>query len=97
MNEEYQIIIDELKNNINNIIALYKKQKEISSELTSEISILTNELQSYKEKFNETERKYNNLKTAKVIEGENTSSHEAKVKLNRIIREVDNCIALINR
>ncbi len=97
MNNEYQIVINELKNNINNIITLYKKQKEINKELTIEVNNLTNELQGFKEKFYETEKKYNNLKMAKLIENDSISSHEAKIKLNRIIREVDNCIALINR
>lgn len=97
MNNEYQIVINELKNNINNIITLYKKQKEINKELSIEVNNLTNELQDFKEKFYETEKKYNNLKMAKLIESDSISSQEAKIKLNRIIREVDNCIALINK
>ncbi|MCF8391856.1 MAG: hypothetical protein K9H12_14250 [Bacteroidales bacterium] len=43
------------------------------------------------------EQKYNNLKLAKVMVSETEESHDAKIKVNKIVREIDKCIALLNR
>jgi hypothetical protein len=37
------------------------------------------------------------LKLAKAIALTDDTSHDAKIKVNRIVREIDKCIALLNR
>lgn len=96
MSEDYNGIINELKDNINEIITLYKKEKEVNKTITKEIILIREQLNSYKEKYEIAERKYENLKLAKSLTDEG-SSQESKNKLNKIIREIDNCIALINK
>lgn len=44
----------------------------------------------------ELQRKYDILKIAKIIEMTNLDTHKAKLQLNKIVREIDNCIALLN-
>lgn len=41
--------------------------------------------------------KYNKLKLAKSLLASTGDSHDAKIKINRIVREIDKCIALLNR
>jgi len=48
-------------------------------------------------KITDTELKFDNLKLAKVIASSDESTHDAKIKVNRIVREIDKCIALLNR
>jgi hypothetical protein len=97
MNEEYNIIIKQLKENISKLITLYKSEKELNKNLTNEINIKNKDLETYIENYQEIEKKYESLKLARALEDGSESQHNAKIKLNRIIREVDNCIALINK
>jgi hypothetical protein len=49
-------------------------------------------------KLADLEKKHENLKMAKVLSsvpGEDV--HETKIQVNRIVREIDKCIALLNR
>lgn len=97
MNEEYKKILSVLNENISSVIALYNKEKQLNDKLSTEVEDLNNELNTYKERNQEIEKKYNNLKLAKVINSESEGDKEAKLKLNKIIREIDNCIALLNK
>jgi len=97
MNEEYNKLISRMNENIHKLILLYKKEKEKNEKLSNEIETINNELNIYKAKYQEFEKKYDNLKLAKSLDGNSTDEREARLKLNRIIREIDNCIALLNK
>jgi len=97
MNEEYKKILSVLNKNISSVIALYNKEKQLNDKLSTEVENLNNELNIHKDRNQEIENKYNNLKLAKVINSESEGDKEAKLKLNKIIREIDNCIALLNK
>lgn len=96
MNEEYNKVLQKLNDNIANVIVLYNKAKVQNNELLAEVNKINEELNIYKDKYHQIEKKYENLKLAKAINNEIGDS-EAKVKLNKIIREIDNCIALLNK
>ncbi len=97
MNEEYNKLISKVNGNIHKLILLYKEEKDKNSKLLNEIDSSNNELNIYKAKYQEFERKYDNLKMAKSFDGNTTDDKEARLKLNKIIREIDNCIALLNK
>ncbi len=97
MSEEYAIIISHLKTNSEILIKCYNDAQEMNKKLSEQINTLEKEISEYKVRFNETEKKYNNLKTAKVLNNEDYSMHDAKMKINKLIREIDNCIALVNK
>ncbi len=97
MNEEYNRLILRMKENIQKLILLYTKEKEKNKELSKEVKHISNELNIYINKNKEVEKKYENLKLAKALDGINGEDKEAKLKLNKIIREIDNCIALLNK
>jgi ABC-type uncharacterized transport system substrate-binding protein len=97
MNEEYNKLIAKLNENIQKLMLLYSSEKEKNIKLSEEVNNLNNELNIYKAKYQETERKYDNLKMARSIDGDTQDEREARIKLNRIIREIDNCIALLNK
>ena len=42
-------------------------------------------------------KKYEHLKLAKSVMGLDQDSHNAKIKINKIVREIDQCIAMLNR
>ncbi|MDD3741138.1 MAG: hypothetical protein PHH30_07840 [Bacteroidales bacterium] len=97
MNEEYNRLILRMKENIQKLILLYTKEKEKNKELSKEVKHISNELNIYINKNKEIEKKYDNLKLARALDGTNGEDKEAKLKLNKIIREIDNCIALLNK
>lgn len=97
MNEEYNKLISSLNDNIQKLMELYKIEKDKNIKLTKEVDKLNNELNIYIDKHQEIERKYDNLKMARSIDGETTDDREARIKLNKIVREIDNCIALLNK
>ena len=41
--------------------------------------------------------KYNTLKFSKTVEATSGDVHFAKIRINQIVREIDKCIALLNR
>jgi len=97
MNEEYNKLISRLNANIQKLILLYTEEKNKNLELQGELETINNELNIYKAKYQEIERKYDNLKMAKTLDGNEPEDKEARLKLNKIIREIDNCIALLNK
>lgn len=97
MNEEYDKIILKLNENIHKIILLYEQEQEKTKKLSEQVNIINNELTISINKYQELEQRYNNLKLAKIVVGDESDEKEAIVKLNKIIREIDNCIALLNK
>ena len=90
-------IVATLRNNLKQIINLYVKQKEenkrlnqINSELTNKITLLSKEKEELKIKGT-------NTNMTKAFIDASGSNHDAKIKVNRIVREIDKCIALLNK
>ena len=48
-------------------------------------------------RLNDLEEKYNKLKISKALIVSSNDVHDAKLKVNRMVREIDKCIALLNR
>ena len=97
MNEEYDRLIAKLNSNIQKVILLYENERERNEKLSEELYRVNENFNIEVEKYKELEQKYNNLKLAKVMIGSESENKDAKLKLNKIIREIDNCIALLNR
>lgn len=97
MTEEQELLITSLKEKINKIITLYDRAKEAHSKLEIENTRLRTCLTEKEIKFKDLEEKYSKLKLVKAVEASSADLHDAKLKINRIVREVDKCIALLNR
>jgi hypothetical protein len=90
-------ILGVLRSRIKEIMTALEKERLRSEELTNERDKLKNKLDQQSRLNQELEHKYNNLKLAKVMTGKEDEEHDAKIKVNRIVREIDKCIALLNR
>ncbi len=90
-------ILSGLRVKIKSIISLYEEQKQINLQLNTKTKELTDKITHLENKITDTELKFDNLKLAKVIASSDESTHDAKIKVNRIVREIDKCIALLNR
>jgi phage shock protein A len=81
-----------------------EKLISVHSNLQSEIKHLENENLSLKEEngklkssVKELEEKIKILKIAGVLSGSEENNSQAKNRINELVREIDRCIALLNR
>lgn len=94
---EYESIISALNNKAEKMISVIEKLKAENSALKEELGQANKELKSKELDFHDLNVKYENLKLAKVIQLSGSDLHDAKIKVNRIVREIDKCISLLNR
>ncbi len=97
MTERETLILRELKEKLDKLIGLHQKMKaelqlheEEEKRLREQLSILTISNQDLSKKIED-------MKFAKSLVGANEDSHEAKIKINRLVREIDKCISLLNK
>jgi len=97
MNDPKLDIIVELQNKINTLVDRYKDLKEEVKNLNEKNEKLVSELDKATDNYRELEEKYNNLKLSGSILAETGNPGEAKKRISQIVREIDKCIALLNR
>jgi hypothetical protein len=90
-------IINQLQVNINNLKNLFEKEKLACNELRAVNSDLSKKLNLKNFEIESLEVKLSTLKLAKSISGNNNDMHDAKLKVTNLVREIDKCIALLNR
>lgn len=86
-----------LRDKIKRIIHLFEASKEKNRLLEQKNLNLEKELKELKQEKETLTIQYNNLKLAKNLEVSLDSSHDAKLKVNKMVREIDKCIALLNK
>ncbi len=97
MTERETDLLREFKGKLDKLINLHlrmKKEKLILSEVQSQLKEQIRELTLKNE---ELLKKLEDLKFAKSLLGADEDTHGAKLKINKIVREIDNCIALLNK
>jgi hypothetical protein len=75
----------------------YKNLKLECSELKNGNEELRNTLQEREMKLKELEIKYDRVKLSGALLGEGEYALEAKRKITELVREIDRCVALLNR
>ena len=97
MTERETLLLREFKEKLDLLIGLHQKMKaecqmhiEENNRLSEQVSLLTNANQDLSKKVED-------FKFAKSLAGESEDSHEAKIKINRLVREIDKCISLLNK
>ncbi len=88
--------INKLKDYIKQILSMYENEKQKNSELNINIEKLISELNEKKELINNLKNKTQTLKIAKIISLSEEDKQEVKNKINKIVREIDKSIGLLN-
>ncbi|HBH48399.1 MAG TPA: hypothetical protein DDX98_07155 [Bacteroidales bacterium] len=86
-----------LRDRIKKIIHLHEAAKEKNRTLEVQKEELEEKMRVLRKEKDELSLKYNNLKLAKQLHASLDNTHDAKLKVNRIVREIDKCIALLNK
>ena len=95
MNESDKLIED-IEYKVNKLIELKLKSENENSKLLNDISELKKIINKQKLDINKLEENNKVLKIAKSIDTGGESVN-AKQKINELVREVDKCIALLNK
>ncbi|OFX25001.1 MAG: hypothetical protein A2033_00535 [Bacteroidetes bacterium GWA2_31_9] len=93
--EENTLIVS-LKQKINKLISLYEFKKDEINKLQNELKEKNTQLASCENKIIELEQKNNQLKLAKALVSSD-EPNDAKLRINKMVREIDKCIALLNK
>lgn len=97
MEEIKDDLIYSFQNKINSLIELLEQSKEQTNKLLKDKNELSDHLKLKSRAFEELEKKYDTLKMAKVLTVSDDERQDARMKVNRIVREIDKCIALLNK
>jgi len=87
-------MLDVLKQRISQLIAAYEKEKAERIRLSDELEQARRQNETYKEQIIELKRQIDNQKLAGAFlsKGDNA---ESKKKIDRLIKEIDRCISLM--
>ena len=88
---------EQLHTRIQQLIGMYEKQKSTNELLSRQKSDIQEQIRLEQERVKDLEGKYNKLKISKALIASSEDVHDAKLKVNRMVREIDKCIALLNR
>jgi hypothetical protein len=88
---------EQLQLRIRQVVELYQKEKTENGQLNKKSIELEEKLKLDDNRLNDLEEKYNKLKISKLLIASSNDVHDAKLKVNRMVREIDKCIALLNR
>lgn len=71
--------------------------QEENKKLKSDVKMLERELHTGKRDLESLQKEYDRLKLAKALVSNTGDKAEMKFRVNELVREIDKCIALLNR
>jgi predicted nucleic acid-binding Zn-ribbon protein len=86
-----------LNRKLDELFSRYNNLKSELSNLRSANEELNITLQERNNRIKELELKYERVKLSGALLGEGENAQEAKRKINELVREIDRCVALLNR
>lgn len=90
-------IVVKLEQKIDKLVESYKSEKEENRMLRTQISQISNQLEQSASSYALLQDEFDKLKIAKTIEASSADVRDTKLRINQIVREIDKCIALLNR
>jgi predicted nuclease with TOPRIM domain len=86
-----------LNRKLDELFKRYNNLKEELTEFKKENELLISALHEKETRLIELEIKYERVKLSGALLGEGENATEAKKKLTDLVREIDKCVALLNR
>ncbi|CAK7077479.1 hypothetical protein ACGE0T_03695 [Parabacteroides sp. APC149_11_2_Y6] len=96
MTEDHKRLLSVFEVRVRDLMALCNRQKEQIRELQDALIQKENELQQTTKEIEGLSIKYDNMLTARVVSVNEGEMKSAKMRLSKLVREVDRCIALLN-
>jgi len=86
-----------LNKKIDELLEKYNNLRTENTDLRRGNEAIKQMLQEKEEKIKELEVKYERVKLSGALLGEGENANEAKKKITELVREIDRCVALLNR
>ena len=96
MTEDQNRLLAVFEVRVRDLMALCDSQRQKIIELTGVLNQTEETLQRTREEAAAWKAKFDNLLTAKVISANEEEMKNARMRLSKLVREVDKCIALLN-
>jgi len=93
--EDFSALVSGIEFKTHQLVKRLKALTYENAELKKQLELLISKDEENKEKIKYLEDKNKMLRIAKTIEGEDKT--KAKLRINEFLREVDRCIALLNK
>lgn len=90
-------MISSLHNKVRKLMDVTQKVKDENGELKLLVSQLQNDLRTKVAEYNVLRENHQRLKMAKSMVADEEEVKAAKLRVTKIVREIDKCIALLNR
>ena len=89
-------IVDNLENKVAKLLQNYKSLEQKQQILQDDLSKLRAEKQELQKALDSSENRVQTLKAANALLGSNDYKKETKLKINSLIREIDQCIVQLS-
>jgi chromosome segregation ATPase len=86
-------IVDSLENRVSKLLHTHLKMKQKNAQLEDEIAALQLQQERYLSEIESWREKHDRLKFANSILGSDEYKRDTKLKINALVREIDQCIA----
>ena len=93
--KDLSVLVNGLRKKAELMIEKHQSVTEKNKQLSNEIAQLNEKLNQKNQQLEAFENKINVLKMSKSVENESTK--DVKLKINEMVREIDKCIAQINK
>ena len=91
-------VVESIENKVNNIISLYNSLKKEKEEILEENRKLKSDISERDKSIKSLEEKINLLRISKSVGVLDVEKNmESRRKINEYVREIDKCIALLNK
>ncbi|MCK4745922.1 MAG: hypothetical protein KAT15_02760 [Bacteroidales bacterium] len=97
MSVEQVEILEGIKEKIQTVKFRLQKTQDENNQLKMKNDDLQQMVQQKQSMIDELEQKNQQLGLVKSIMADSEDAHDARIRINRIVREIDKCIALLNR
>jgi len=94
--QEKNLLVD-FKAKVKLIIAKNEALKQEKTQLHGKIGDLEKNISQIRQENSLLQKKYDNLKLAKMLVASDDENKDAKNRIQKIVREIDKCIALLNK
>jgi hypothetical protein len=96
MTDEDRLLLNELKASVHRLFQEYEKLKAENELLMGNLALLTGKISGLEHEKDDLIRENEKIRLANRILAGDDKDGEAKKRINKLVREIDKCIALLN-
>ncbi len=97
MTNDDRSLLNDLKTNTAQLFLLFSQMETERKQLEGTILSLNQEVEKLKQEIAVLDRRHEQLKVATQMVSGKDENREARQKINKLVREIDKCIALLNK